>query len=91
MEALFKGKKILIIEDERSMLRALVAKFEREGFVTTTATDGKLGLELALTEKPDLILLDVMMPKIDGIAVLKQLRNDSVGTKRCAWRYCGND
>lgn len=68
------GKKILIVDDEQ-MLRDAVAGALRENSCTVlTAGDGEEGLQKALDEHPDLILLDIMMPKTDGIAMLKELR-----------------
>ena len=66
--------RILIIEDERPMRTALVDALEAEGHRVLTAADGEEGLERALAEKPDLILLDLMMPKLDGYAVCAELR-----------------
>lgn len=65
---------ILIVEDEVSLRHALRDKFVREGFIVLDAKDGELGLALALKEEPELILLDMMMPKMDGMAMLTALR-----------------
>ncbi|HAO78349.1 MAG TPA: DNA-binding response regulator, partial [Verrucomicrobia subdivision 3 bacterium] len=62
-------ERILIIEDETPMRTALADLLAAEGYRALTAADGESGLERALAEKPDLILLDVMMPKLDGFAV----------------------
>jgi DNA-binding response OmpR family regulator len=67
-------ERILIIEDETPMRTALVDLLAAEGYRTLTAVDGESGLKSALSEKPDLILLDVMMPKLDGFAVCAELR-----------------
>lgn len=72
-------KKILIVEDEQDMLEALVDKLSREGFETLQAKDGVEGLEVALREHPDLILLDIVMPKMDGMAMMERIRHDSWG------------
>lgn len=73
-------KTILIIEDEPSLLWVLGDKFSRdEGFNVLKAKNGEEGLNLALKKHPDLILLDIVMPKMDGIAVLKKLREDNWG------------
>ena len=72
-------KKILIVEDEEIMLKALVEKFSSEGFEVVQAIDGEEGLKKALCEKPDIILLDILLPKMDGMAVLKKLREDTWG------------
>ncbi len=66
--------RILIIEDELPMRTALKDCLEGEGFRVITANDGESGLQRAINEKPDLILLDVMMPRLDGYAVCCELR-----------------
>jgi DNA-binding response OmpR family regulator len=66
--------RILIIEDERPMRTALQDCLEAEGFRVLTAPDGESGLQRAIAEKPDLILLDIMMPRLDGFAVCAELR-----------------
>jgi DNA-binding response OmpR family regulator len=66
--------RILIIEDETPMRTALADVLEGEGYRALTAADGEIGLRTALDEKPDLILLDIMMPKLDGFAVCAELR-----------------
>lgn len=69
-------KTILVVEDEEPMLRALQDKFTKEGFLVHTAADGEAGLETALEKTPDLIILDIIMPKIDGMTVMKKIRED---------------
>ncbi len=66
--------RLLIIEDERPMRAALADALEAEGYRVLTAADGEEGLARALTDKPDLILLDLMMPRLDGYAVCAELR-----------------
>ena len=66
--------RILIIEDELPMRTALKDCLDAEGYRVLTAGDGESGLEKALGEKPDLILLDIMMPRLDGFAVCSELR-----------------
>jgi len=68
------NSRILIIEDERPMRTALADVLEAEGHRVLTAADGEEGLQRALDEKPDLILLDLMMPRLDGYAVCAELR-----------------
>ena len=70
---------ILVIEDEEILTRALEEKLLVEGFDVSIATNGIDGLKLALKEHPDLILLDVLIPKLDGATLLKGLREDSWG------------
>lgn len=67
-------QRILIIEDETAMRTALADLLSAEGYRTLTAADGESGRQRALAEKPDLILLDVMMPKLDGFSVCAELR-----------------
>ncbi|HLP90963.1 MAG TPA: EAL domain-containing response regulator [Nostocaceae cyanobacterium] len=68
--------KILVIEDEESVRENLLDLLEAEDFETIAAANGKIGLNLAITETPDLILCDMMMPEIDGYGVLTALRQD---------------
>lgn len=70
---------VLIIEDEPSVRRALRHKLELEGFTVAEAGNGKEGLRQALEIYPDLIILDIMMPLLNGEQVLKQLREDEWG------------
>lgn len=67
-------KKILIVEDDRTLLKALKIKFGSQGFEVLEAFDGEEGLKLASTEKPDLILLDILMPKMNGNEMIDKLR-----------------
>src|SRR5437762_7807503 len=66
--------KILIVEDEPNMVAGLRDNFEFEGYQVVSSFDGKEGLEQALKESPDLVVLDVMMPKMSGLDVCKQLK-----------------
>jgi two-component system, OmpR family, alkaline phosphatase synthesis response regulator PhoP len=72
-------KKILIIEDEEAMQRVISEAFENQGFITLTANNGEEGLSLSLKEHPDLVLLDILMPKMDGMVMLQKLRLDEWG------------
>ena len=68
------SSKILIVEDEPNMVAGLRDNFEYEGFQVITALDGVEGLERALKDSPDLVVLDVMMPRMSGLDVCKQLK-----------------
>jgi len=69
--------RVLVVEDEESLLFTLAHSLKREGYNVVTASRGDDGLRLAREQKPDLILLDVMLPGIDGIQVCRMLRRDS--------------
>lgn len=68
--------KILVCDDERHIVRLIQVNLERQGWSVVTAYDGKEGLEKIKAEKPDLVVLDVMMPYMDGFEVLKALRRE---------------
>jgi two-component system, OmpR family, response regulator VicR len=68
------SKKILIVDDERNIVDILKFNLKKEGFTTIEAYDGEEALEMGLNQKPDLILLDVMLPKMDGFTVCRKLR-----------------
>ena len=67
-------KTILVVDDEESIMDLLVYNLEKEGYNTLKAYDGLTAVEMAIKERPDLILLDVMIPKLDGISVCKKIR-----------------
>ncbi len=69
-------KKILIIDDEPDILELLVLRLEANGYEVTSATDGQKGLDKARNENPDLIILDLMLPSIDGYKVCRMLKFD---------------
>lgn len=73
-------RKILIVDDEQSILTLLQYNLEQAGFEVISASDGEEARHKAITEKPDLIVLDLMLPKLDGIEVCKQLRQEKVET-----------
>ena len=73
------NERILIIEDEQPMRLVLSDALERQGYRMLSASNGADGLDMALHEQPDLIVLDVMMPKLDGYEVCRELR--SLGVK----------
>lgn len=71
--------KIAIVEDDSAISQMYRIKFEAEGYEVETAENGKIGLELIKDMKPDIILLDLMMPEMDGEEMLKKLRSESWG------------
>ncbi|HVE14430.1 MAG TPA: response regulator transcription factor [Elusimicrobiota bacterium] len=71
------GQKILIVEDERNIVRLLQFNLEAEGYRVCAAYDGEAGLAALRKEKPDLVLLDLMLPKVDGYEFCRQARKDS--------------
>ena len=72
-------KKILIVEDEMAILNVLADKFTLEGFEVAMAKNGQEGLKIALENHPDLVLLDIVMPIMDGMTMLGELRKDLWG------------
>ncbi|MCL5017149.1 MAG: response regulator [Patescibacteria group bacterium] len=77
-------KKVLIVEvveDDAPLLSVLSERFKGEGYNVITAMTGEDGLDLALKNKPDLIVLDIVMPKMDGLTMFRKLRQDSWGKK----------
>lgn len=69
--------KVLVVDDEASIVNIIAYNLKKEGYDIITAEDGEAGLELALSENPDLILLDIMMPKMDGYEVCRKVREKS--------------
>ncbi len=74
-----KKVKVAIIEDDIAIVQMYRTKFETEGYEVATAPDGTSGLELIATFAPDIILLDLMMPNMNGLDMLKQLRSQANG------------
>lgn len=72
-------KKLLIIDDENIVKKSLSSQFDRKLVKVFTASDGAEGLKIAKKEHPDLILLDLIMPKMDGMTALTKLRQDKWG------------
>lgn len=70
------AKKILVVDDERHIVRLVQVNLERAGYEVVTAYDGVEALEKMKTENPDMVVLDVMMPRMDGFEVLKNLQAD---------------
>jgi DNA-binding response OmpR family regulator len=73
-------RRVLVVEDEESIREALCDALRSEGYETLSAADGPRGLELGLTQDPDLVVLDLMLPGMDGFEVLRRLREDAVET-----------
>ena len=67
------NEKILIVEDEESILEAVRYSLHRDGYQVITAQDGLTGLSLSRDESPDLMILDIMLPNLDGIEVCKEI------------------
>ena len=72
-----KKQRVLIVEDEKNIVDILRFNLRKEGYDTQEAYDGEVGPALALQEAPDLILLDLMMPQVDGYTVCRQIRQES--------------
>ena len=81
MESDTTSKTILIVEDDTELREALKNALTYEKFSVLTADNGETGLGVALNKHPDLILLDVIMPRMDGLETLKRLREDAWGKK----------
>jgi DNA-binding response OmpR family regulator len=72
------NKKILVVEDDSMISSMYQTKFEADGFNVLTAADGLSGLETARKEKPDIIMLDVILPRLDGFSVLEEIKKDKI-------------
>ena len=72
-------KTILVVEDEKSLINAIIDALHLKNFLTLSAKNGKEGVELALSKHPDLILLDLLMPEMDGMTAFKKIREDAWG------------
>ena len=73
-------KRVLIVDDEKNIVNILKFNLQKEGYDTLEAYDGEAGLQLALQENPDLILLDLMLPGMDGFEVCRQVRESGSST-----------
>lgn len=69
--------KVLLVEDDKMIIDMYTLKFTQEGYKVFQAENGKEGVDMAKKSKPDVILLDIILPKMDGFSVLKQLKSDS--------------
>ena len=74
-------KKILIVEDDSMISSMYQTKFEADGFEVFIADNGVIGLELAKKEKPDIVMLDVILPQLDGFSVLEEIKKDQATKK----------
>ncbi|MDP3934799.1 MAG: response regulator [Candidatus Giovannonibacteria bacterium] len=72
-----EGAKILIVEDDKFLRDLIVQKLKREGFATSEAVDGEEGLKIAKEKRPDIILLDLILPGLDGFEVLRRMKSDA--------------
>jgi DNA-binding response OmpR family regulator len=70
------AKKILVVEDEVTLHRALVDSLTQAGYETLSALDGEIGWDLISKENPDLVLLDIILPKLDGFEVLENMKSE---------------
>ena len=70
---------IALVDDERNILTSLRLALEAEGYKVLVANDGDVGLQTAIDSKPDIILLDIIMPKMDGLSMLRMLRENNWG------------
>ena len=87
------AEKILVVDDERPIAEILKYNLEKEGFEVILAFDGPEALDLVAKEQPDLIILDIMLPKKDGFTVCREIRTEQVhysfGPKRRSIRFLG--
>jgi|SRR3989344_3769996 len=72
-----KSPIVLLVEDDKSLIEMYQVRFQEEGFTILLAEDGATGLQFAREQHPSIILLDIMLPKMDGFAVLTELKKDS--------------
>ena len=79
-------KKILVIDDDQFFAKTLEAALPKERYELIAAEDGQMGLEKLKSEKPDLVILDLMMPKLDGTAFLKKLQ-ESEDLRKCQFWF----
>jgi len=72
------ARKILVVDDEKSIVRLVTFNLEKEGFETLKAYDGEQALQLIRDNKPDLVLLDIMLPRVDGLEVCRRIRQENI-------------
>ena len=76
-----KKYKVLIVEDEETLSQMYAMKFNKEGYDAETALDGQEGIDKTAAFKPDIILLDIILPKVDGFAVLEAIKKEKDSAK----------
>ena len=74
------AKRVLLAEDEPNIVESLTFLLDRAGYEVSVETDGRKALDAALSDAPDVLILDVMLPELDGYEILRQLRSDSRAT-----------
>ncbi|MFA6391807.1 MAG: response regulator [Patescibacteria group bacterium] len=74
-----ENKKVLVVEDEENLRNILCREMIKAGYIAIPAKDGQEGIDLAFKERPDIILLDLLMPKVMGLKVLDKIRKDEWG------------
>ena len=72
------SKRVLIVDDEPDVLRLVALRLKKSGYEILAASDGKEGFDIISSEKPDLVLLDLRLPNMDGVDICKQVKNDEV-------------
>ncbi len=72
-----RQRRVLIVEDESSLAKSVRAYLEEEGFITRIAPDGRSALKLFRSFDPDLVVLDIILPEVDGLEVLRRMRQES--------------
>lgn len=78
----FTAKTILFIDDDRDLVQALRTVFEGQGYRVLSALDGQAGVEVAVAERPDLVVVDMMMPKKSGFLVIEELKRDTAASPK---------
>jgi DNA-binding response OmpR family regulator len=81
MNGINETKKVIIVEDNREIREMYIIKLQNAGYEVSAALDGETGVELVIKEKPDLLLLDIMLPNMDGYEVLKKIKAENSKVK----------
>lgn len=85
-----KQQTILIVEDEPALLKVYAERFSNEGFLVLRASNGQEGYDAALKEKPDIILLDILMPIMNGLTMMQKLQGNSLWDKTVPFIFLTN-